>query len=560
MSDAERRKGNLFISLLRRKPWVLPILIFLFFLLLFLFTSRYAERPPRIDSITPQIGLPGTVMVIKGRSFGPLRDNGEVSIAGIRPVSSSYIEWSEDRISVRIPEDVGSGMVFVSTRAGRSNTLLFTNKTHVPVLVSQTREPGQPHIEELSVQAGPVGTLLAIRGYNFGLERGLGKVLFSQVSQEDQIGDQDKILAQTIEASENDFDYESWNDLEIHVRVPDGASSGSVRVVSGKSISNGVYFEVTEESGTKLYTDKRGYQIQYSVEVSEGTGRIPNSLDLWLPHLTADLEQRNMEEVNDPPPLWINYKGVMRYRLENITPEYESILSQTFWFDRYALQTRINSQIIPPEYEKDRNLYKHYTAPDIFIPSSDPAIERAAVTAGRREKNPYIRARNIYNYLIRLITYDENSEYDDIPSLLDKKKADSYGYAMLYTALCRSAGIPARPVSGYLVYGNKEVFKHYWTEFYLERFGWVPADPALGDGLDLDGFSVPEDRQEYYFGNLDNQRITFSKGNILLKPLEPAGKTRRISGILALQNFHEESVALDEYSTFWRDIKIIDWW
>jgi len=65
-------------------------------------------------------------MVITGKYFGDERNGGEVVIGGYAPVSSGYLDWSDSRISLRIPEDVSSGMVRVITKNGKSRGLLFT--------------------------------------------------------------------------------------------------------------------------------------------------------------------------------------------------------------------------------------------------------------------------------------------------------------------------------------------------------------------------------------------------------------------------------------------------
>jgi hypothetical protein len=548
---------------LRKKRWFYPTAGFLFLFIAFIFTSRFAERPPVIESIAPEIGLPGNVMIIKGHFFGDQRNGGGVTIAGTRPVSSSYIEWTDDRINVRIPDEAGSGMVYVTTKAGRSKGILFTNRAHIPVILSQVREPGQPYVEEISPTSGPVGTLIIIRGFNFGLEQGQGKVYFSQSSKggSGETDTRESFLSQTIAASETDFDYESWTDSEIRVRVPDGASSGGIRISTGKQLSNGIYFEVTEPSGTKLYTTSKGYQVQYSVELSSFRGTNPSSIDLWTPNLVSCMEQRNIDVVSEPSPLWKDYKGVMRYRFENIAGSSPISVQASFWFDRYTVQTRVNVQTIPNEYDSERRLYKSYTAADQFVPSADESIIQAAKTVGRREKNPYQRARNIYTYLIKLLSYDSRGRHDNVAGILSSPKTgDSYAYAVLFTALCRSSGIPARVISGYLVFGNKETLRHYWSEFYVEQVGWIPVDPLLGDAVSFGGFPDIEDPEEYYFGNLDNQHITFSKGMIQIKPLDPSGKTRRRDETPALQTICEESSGIEGYGAVWSLLRVIDWW
>ena len=56
--------------------------MFLLLISILLLSSRVTGRPPVIEAITPKIGVPGEVMVIRGKYFGESRNGGEVRIAG----------------------------------------------------------------------------------------------------------------------------------------------------------------------------------------------------------------------------------------------------------------------------------------------------------------------------------------------------------------------------------------------------------------------------------------------------------------------------------------------
>ena len=159
----------------------IPIIIFIGVVLVFSFSSRFSERPPEIHTVTPSVAEAGDILVISGDYFGDVRQGGEVSIAGVRPVSSSYYEWNDERISVQVPSEAGSGVLTVNTRTGRSNSVLFTNKDDIPVVIEGPSKPGYPYIEEVMPATGAVGDLLTIRGINFGEERNSGTAYFSAI-------------------------------------------------------------------------------------------------------------------------------------------------------------------------------------------------------------------------------------------------------------------------------------------------------------------------------------------------------------------------------------------
>jgi transglutaminase superfamily protein len=62
-------------------------------------------------------------------------------------------------------------------------------------------------------------------------------------------------------------------------------------------------------------------------------------------------------------------------------------------------------------------------------------------------------------------------------NVLAARRGDCNERTVLYVALARAAGIPARPVAGLLAAGNR-FYYHAWPEVYLGD--WVPVDPTLG--------------------------------------------------------------------------------
>jgi transglutaminase-like putative cysteine protease len=65
--------------------------------------------------------------------------------------------------------------------------------------------------------------------------------------------------------------------------------------------------------------------------------------------------------------------------------------------------------------------------------------------------------------------------------LLEKKKGDCTAYAALFTTLARSAGIPAREVSGFAYMGDsqKSFGGHAWNEVVIDGH-WHPIDASTG--------------------------------------------------------------------------------
>ncbi len=522
-----------------------------------LLSSRMTGRPPQIESITPKIGYTGEVMVVTGRYFGADRDGGEVVIGGYSPVSSGYLEWTDSRISLRIPEEAHSGMARVITRNGRSRGLLFTNREEIPVVLSGPGNPGQPYISDVAPRSAAVGSLLTISGMNFGLKRGSSVVSFTWIS-----GEQNGKAGQpvtTTPALDYDQDYEIWSDREIQVRVPDGASSGHLTVVTDKGSSNAVYLEIESSVGAKLFPDRRTYAVQYSVEVKDVAGEPPNSLYLWMPQIASAPEQREIQLVaQEPQPLFDDVNGLKLFRLEDLQPGDSATIMQNLMFDRYSVETKVNVGRVGSGFDTDRRLYKRYTAADQVVPSEEERIQKLGAAIVGRERNPYRKAQAIYSWVLKRLQVAEEPVSPDVMAALETNRGDSYIYAVLFCALARSVGIPSRPVAGYLVDRDLSTARHYWAEFYLEKLGWVPVDPILGEGKMRVPLPPQADPTQYYFGNLDFSHIAFSKGLIPVNQMDPAGRVLRRTDIPSLQSIHEEAVGgLASYSAAWMDLNVL---
>ena len=453
-------------------------------------------------------------------------------------------------------------MVTVKIRRGVSNGVLFTNREHIPVILTGPQKPGYPYMETVEPASGTVGSLVTIRGLNFGHDRGDAAVYFTASGVGENSSVSEPSLDGMIECLEIDYDYESWDEQQINIYIPDGASSGNIRIKTDRGLSNALYFEVTGNAGTKTFGDKMGFQVEYGIDISGVSGETVNGLDLWVPAVNPGLAQRNVETVSEPVPLWGDYFGLMRYHFDNLAGENNYKVSVKSWLERYEIETRITASRVKSLYNEDRRLYRNYTAPEELIPSDNQQIIDAAKAAVRNERNPYLKARAIYNYLLKNLVYVSKPVSSSVLKNLADGEGDSYTYSILFSAMCRASGIPTRPAAGILVYNNKQATNHFWAEFYIEGFGWIPVDASLGDGARFGNFPIDQeiDIVEYYFGSLDAHHIILSKGIVPVKQINPQGRTSDRKGLYSLQTIYEESAGLNSYSSYWRAVRIIDWW
>jgi transglutaminase-like putative cysteine protease len=513
-------------------------------------------RGPRIDSIDPRIGNRGEVLTIQGSGFRNERGESRVLIAGTAPTASSYIEWSDARIAVRIPDFGESGLVYVDVDGRKSNPALYTNRASVPLPISSEAEGVAPKALSVEPAVAPIGAAVTITGRNFGAARENGAVLFSWNAETLPSAPAAARAPDTLEASELEFGYEMWSDREIRVRVPDGAVSGNLRIRTARGLSDALFFEVSEKPGTKTYKDKRTYVFTYSADLSVARASAPNTLFIWMPIPVSSPYQRNRQMVSrSAEPFVEGHRGASLFQFKDLAAGNAERVTLSYLVDSYAVETQIKATALKRDLPGP--VRSAYTLASPLVPSDNKDIAKLAEQIVGKERNPYLQARKLYDWLVSAGGVGVEPRTGGALQAFSERKADAYSAALLFCAFARARGIPSLPVSGYLVDRDRSARRHWWAEFWIDGFGWIPVDPALGAGAAPPGFAVRTDAREYYFGNLDNQRVVFSRGQAELSPMDPRGKTVSRTRTYAFQSIWEESVGgLDSYSTLWNDIAV----
>jgi hypothetical protein len=107
------------------------------------------------------------------------------------------------------------------------------------------------------------------------------------------------------------------------------------------------------------------------------------------------------------------------------------------------------------------------------------AIRAQATKIVGTEKEPLRAARKIEAWVYRNLRKSYSDNADTALEVLDRKAGDCTEHALLFVALARAAGIPAREVGG-LAYikGDKPMFGwHAWAEIH-DGHQWVSIDPT----------------------------------------------------------------------------------
>ncbi|MFA5558680.1 MAG: transglutaminase domain-containing protein [Methanofastidiosum sp.] len=201
---------------------------------------------------------------------------------------------------------------------------------------------------------------------------------------------------------------------------------------------------------------------------------------------------------------------ICHWDFNNSLPTNSTItIIQNISFTSNPFTTPIDSSKVEP-YDYSSSLYTEYTKPSQRVESDDPAITSMAKEVVGNETNPYKKADLIYGWVVKNITYEIQEQELGAKYAFYNRKGDCTEFATLFVAMCRSQGIPARLVHGYL-YGLDNSVGHMWAEIYILPYGWIPADPT-GDHTT---------KSRFFFGRLGSNVLILSKGNVGMAPNNP---------------------------------------
>ncbi len=398
--------------------------------------------------------------------------------------------------------------------------IIFISSTNEKELNNEnTNETDQPIILSINPKEAYTGNTITILGKNFNNERNNSTV---------QVGD--------ISCKYFDFDYLSWSNDIIKIKVPTGAKSDKIIIKIGDKIINGP--EVKIKNNTHIYTNPIDITIDYELNISSFSYDTDKKLYFWIPSAIPSAEQKNLKLIK------IIGNHIERqtdeldlFKVDKINTKQSYSIGKIFSFTNYQLETKINPEDVTYEYDCNSEFYKYYTSPDQCIESTNPRIINQARQIINEEKNPYLKAKLIYDWIVNYMSYQyppPNRRWNALQAL-DTHRGDCAVYSFLFTALCHASGIPARPIAGHVLLKNDIISMHFWAEFYLPDIGWIPVDVNYGD-TQIEGFMS----KEFYFGNLDNKHIAFSKGRVIINlSKELTGNKEKAITLLHLQKYFD---------------------
>ncbi|WAI00343.1 transglutaminase-like domain-containing protein [Methanogenium organophilum] len=211
--------------------------------------------------------------------------------------------------------------------------------------------------------------------------------------------------------------------------------------------------------------------------------------------------------------------------------EGDLVITADIAFTSYEQLFAVDPALVEP-YDPTDPEYLLYTSSSRNIDISDDVRALAKEIVGG-ETNPYLQAQAIYRYIIDTYPYSTvpHVSIDTVePKVAESDYMLSTGHgdcgtqSMLFTALCRSLGIPARATGGYQMLLTGNAGSHFWAEYYIEGYGWIPCDKTVAEIADW--VEIGEDEREafktYYANNLDPARFVIQKDvDVIMDPAFP---------------------------------------
>jgi transglutaminase-like putative cysteine protease len=169
----------------------------------------------------------------------------------------------------------------------------------------------------------------------------------------------------------------------------------------------------------------------------------------------------------------------MRWRVSGVDPAQlaletpdQSLRGDTLAVTRADAATLTSRYLLPA---RDSALHEWLRA-EPLIQVNDPRIGAQTRQIVGRERNAAKAANRILDW-VRALRRARTDAVPNAARALESRSGDCSELTVLYVALARAAGLPARPVSGLLWRGGR-FYYHAWAEVYLGR--WVAVDPLLG--------------------------------------------------------------------------------
>jgi hypothetical protein len=262
------------------------------------------------------------------------------------------------------------------------------------------------------------------------------------------------------------------------------------------------------------------FAVTYTLVVEPDAAPEGKTVRCWLPYLHMFPFQTDAYITNAEPAEFLlappEYAHRTAYFERTAVKGAPTTFSLSFIYRAWSRAYPVSADKVLP-YRKDSPEYQYYTAdrkPHLDLGNEE--LKRLSSEIVDGETNPVKIARRIYDWIAHNTIYQYAREYSTIENLSyycgSRKAGDCGQHAMLFIALCRMNGIPARWQTGWESFEDSGSNMHDWSEIYFEPWGWVPVDADMAvnvtaRGEPQIGTTHSQELVDYMFGNMDHYRL-----------------------------------------------------
>lgn len=153
----------------------------------------------------------------------------------------------------------------------------------------------------------------------------------------------------------------------------------------------------------------------------------------------------------------------------------------------YSYRARLNRRTRPTTYSA---LVKPYLGPSEWINPESRILQKAVEPLKKPDSLQTVA--EIIKYLRKQLRYIPNENLQNAGDVtaettLARGQASCHGWSAAFTALCRTAGVPARMVVVLSAKDRDRFEYHDIVEVYIPNCGWVPLEPQPGGVVGMPG-------------------------------------------------------------------------
>lgn len=283
----------------------------------------------------------------------------------------------------------------------------------------------------------------------------------------------------------------------------------------GRSESGPRRPSVTRQA-TDVSTKSREFQFTYSATV---TGMEPGAAArIWLP-IPPSNEDQDVRIIRQDLPRGIEpaigteskFGNRILYVTAHAGTDGSIPVSFTLRVRRFEVKGDTKSAMVA------RDEFERFLLPDAKVPIGGKPL---ALLEGKDLPDNQIElGRMLYNVVNDYMTYSKQGTgwgNGDVAWACDSRYGNCSDFHSLFISLARSNRMPAKFEMGFPLpptRGRGEIAGyHCWAKFMPKGHGWIPVDISEANKLKLKDPKMVE----YYFGNLTEDRVTFTVGRDLV--------------------------------------------